>query len=128
YVRSRLQQSEVVKWYGLVLITGLVGVSGLLLLEWAFQRSLGLQWVGEWRFNVFTPGVAKVVYMGQEYVRPHGTFAHPNIVGGVLAIALSITSWWWLQLKTGKSGDEVEEDRGWEGKIGSKLQRWMADW
>lgn len=85
YLYARLRQG--LAWRLLALLClGAVIQQFLILYQWIFQSSLGLQWLGEWRTSVYTPGVAKVVIEGHEYLRPFGTFAHPNIAGVILAL------------------------------------------
>lgn len=82
--------------YAVLLMWGLAGEAVLMVVEWMKQGSVGLQWIGEWRYSVHTPGIAKIIFDGQEYVRSYGTFAHPNIAGGVLAMALTgLCGWYW---------------------------------
>lgn len=70
--------------------------------EWITQSSLGLQFLGEWRFSVLTPGIAKVIVNGQEFLRPYATFPHPNVLGGVLAILTGVNLYFVLKsVKTG---------------------------
>ncbi|MCX6730897.1 MAG: O-antigen ligase family protein [Candidatus Roizmanbacteria bacterium] len=38
--------------------------------------------LGERSFSIFTPGIAKAYFMGVEFLRPYGTFSHPNSLGG----------------------------------------------
>ena len=38
--------------------------------------------LGERSFSIFTPGIAKAYFMGKEFLRPYGTFSHPNSLGG----------------------------------------------
>jgi O-antigen ligase len=37
---------------------------------------------GERSFSIFTPGIAKAYFLGREFLRPYGTFSHPNSMGG----------------------------------------------
>ncbi len=37
---------------------------------------------GERQFSIFTPGIAKARMLGVEFLRPYGTFSHPNSMGG----------------------------------------------
>ncbi len=48
------------------------------------QSSIGGWWYsfGERRFNVSTPGIAKVVINGKLWLRPYATFPHPNAMAG----------------------------------------------
>lgn len=58
---------------------------------WA-QGSLGgvWYWLGERMFSGTTPGIANAIINGQLLLRPYGTFSHPNVLGGFLAVALSL--------------------------------------
>jgi len=43
----------------------------------------GLWWyLGERRFYISTPGIAKAYLFGKEFLRPYGTFSHPNSLAG----------------------------------------------
>jgi len=43
----------------------------------------GLWWyLGERRFYISTPGIAKAYLFGKEFIRPYGTFSHPNSMAG----------------------------------------------
>lgn len=84
------------------LSSGLTFLCFIALGEWITQSSLGLQFLGEWRFSVLTPGIAKVIVNGQEFLRPYATFPHPNVLGGVLAILASVNLFFVLEkIKTG---------------------------
>lgn len=39
-------------------------------------------WLGERSFAISTPGIAKAYLFGKEFLRPYGTFSHPNSMGG----------------------------------------------
>jgi len=39
-------------------------------------------YAGERSFSIFTPGIAKAYFMGKEFLRPYGTFSHPNSLAG----------------------------------------------
>lgn len=39
-------------------------------------------WLGERSFAITTPGIAKAYLLGKEFLRPYGTFSHPNSLGG----------------------------------------------
>ncbi|MBM4401655.1 MAG: O-antigen ligase family protein [Candidatus Cloacimonetes bacterium] len=80
------QQSTILKF----LSVGLVFQCFIAIGEFVLQRSLGLQILGEWRFSILTPGIAKVVLFGKEFLRPYATFPHPNVLGGILAIMAPI--------------------------------------
>ncbi len=45
-------------------------------------------WFGERSFSISTPGIAKVSLAGQFWLRPYGTFSHPNALAGFILAAL----------------------------------------
>ncbi len=55
------------------------------------QRSLSpfLYLLGERRFTLATPGIAKFVFKGRLLLRSYATFPHPNVFGGYLVSVLS---------------------------------------
>ena len=46
--------------------------------------------LGERTFAIDTPGIARVVFGGKELLRSYGTFPHPNVLGGFLAVVLPL--------------------------------------
>jgi len=74
----------------------------LVLAQWWRQASLNgwAWWLGERRFDLATLGVAKFIWRGRVYLRPYGTFSHPNSLAGFLLVSLIIfqqkarRSWW----------------------------------
>lgn len=44
-------------------------------------------WLGERRFSYMTPGIARVSWFGDNFVRAYGTFSHPNSLAGFLVAA-----------------------------------------
>jgi len=54
------------------------------------QASLGgfFWYLGERTFNLFTPGIAKASFLGKVFLRPYGTFSHPNSLAGFILIGL----------------------------------------
>lgn len=49
----------------------------------------GLFWIlGERSFNIFTPGIARATFLGKVFLRPYGTFSHPNSLAGFTLVAL----------------------------------------
>ncbi len=64
-----------------------------ILAVWQFfvQQSSGFWWIlGERTFNSGTPGIANTIINGQLWLRPYGTFSHPNVLGGFLAVVLPL--------------------------------------
>jgi len=56
----------------------------LTLQQLSLRHSLQGVWYyfGERRFAITTPGIAKAYLFGKEFLRPYGTFSHPNSMGG----------------------------------------------
>lgn len=52
------------------------------------QNSLGFWILGERSFDSQTPGISLVDLDGRQLLRPYGTFPHPNVLGGFLALSL----------------------------------------
>ena len=54
------------------------------------QASLGgfFWYLGERTFNIFTPGIARASFLGKVFLRPYGTFSHPNSLAGFILIGL----------------------------------------
>jgi hypothetical protein len=96
WIVGRWQDDRRWRWYGGILLAGLGFESLMMIGEWWRQGSLGWQWLGEWQFEVTTPGIAKIIVGHRQLLRPMATFAHPNIAGGVLAVSLPL-AWLWLR-------------------------------
>ncbi len=74
-----------------IMLQSLVGIY-----QFGMQKSLAGYWfLGETNISSFA-GLAKTTHGGIEKVLPYGTTAHPNVLGGVLAVYLLI----YLQLST----------------------------
>lgn len=50
--------------------------------------TLGFWILGERTFSLSTPAIAKFDFYGREFLRPYGTFPHPNVLAGFILIAL----------------------------------------
>lgn len=73
---------------GLLFTTGAVFSVVLATFQFATQESAGLWILGERSFNILTPGIARLEFGGELFLRPYATFPHPNVLAGYLAIAL----------------------------------------
>lgn len=73
--------------------------------EFITKKSLGLQLLGEWQFSIFTPGIAKTIIFGQEFLRPYATFPHPNVLGTITAILAVINLFFLLAITSSKQRD-----------------------
>ncbi len=58
--------------------------------QFALQSNVGLHIFGEQVLGPYIDGVAKIESLNQILIRPYGTFAHPNILGGILVVAFII--------------------------------------
>jgi hypothetical protein len=100
FLSQRWRDLKVVRRYAQVLIVGLMCEIFLMIAESVRGGSIGWQWVGEWHYDRFTNGVATVQLFGATYLRPMGTFPHPNVVAGILAIALPVSIFYFDEVFT----------------------------
>ena len=61
------------------------------IVQFLYQKSLGLAFLKESIFSPLDVDVAKVIIENHIFVRSYGLFPHPNILGGFLAVSLLIT-------------------------------------
>ena len=54
------------------------------------QRSLGLWFLGERSFDTTTTGIAHIEIFQNQFLRPYGTFPHPNVMGAFSLVLLII--------------------------------------
>lgn len=85
----------IVKESRLYLLPTLMGLSigsaiqlALVFQQFMYQSSLqGVwYWLGERKLILSLPDIAKISVYGREYLRPYGTFSHPNALGGFYAL------------------------------------------
>ncbi|MDP2632776.1 MAG: O-antigen ligase family protein [Candidatus Curtissbacteria bacterium] len=62
----------------------------LVLAQFLLQRSLNLQFIGERAFDATTPTIAHSQFFGTQFLRPYGTFPHPNVTAAFLSLSLII--------------------------------------
>ncbi len=89
YVSKNVRLKE--DWSTIVrlLSVGVLFESILAVAQWFEQGSIfGYYFFGENKYTVSTPGIATFDFGGVKKVRPYGTFPHPNVLGGYLAILL----------------------------------------
>lgn len=73
------------KWVFLIV---LVSQSGVAILQFFWQRPLGLAWLGEVNFDVHITGSSVVLHNGTNWLRAYGLNSHPNQLGLLLAFLL----------------------------------------
>jgi len=70
----------------------IVSVEGIwAFLQVLFQRDFGLQILGEPNLAAAAPNLARFTWGSWEFIRGYGTFPHPNILGGFLALGILLT-------------------------------------
>ena len=90
--------------YLFVILAGLAAGSivQLILVCMQFISQSSLQglwyWLGERRVVLSLPDVAKISVYGREYMRPYGTFSHPNALGGFYVLLFFFIFWLKQQL------------------------------
>ncbi len=72
-------------------LLGAVVVEGLLALYQFFStHTLGLWILGERSFSISTPSIATFNFLGQVFLRPYGTFPHPNVLAAFMVLVLPL--------------------------------------
>lgn len=81
-----IHQADIVttKTFGFSLLSGTIIQFVLAVLQFINHHSMQgfFYYLGERSFNLSTPGIAKATLNGVEFLRPYGTFSHPNSMGG----------------------------------------------
>jgi hypothetical protein len=81
------QKTPLVKAFiGLGVVESIIGI-----LQFVFQKSLGLTLLKESIISPSTAGVAKIIFHSEPLIRAYGTFPHPNIFGGFLLVTILTT-------------------------------------
>ncbi len=83
------------------LTLGLLLQAVLSIYQFGTGQTLGWWWIGERSFNLNTTGIATFNWYGQVFLRPYGSFPHPNVLAGVsllmlLALVLAEGRRWWV--------------------------------
>ena len=79
------------------LVTTVFIESTLAIGQFIFERSLGFWILGERSFSISTPSIANFNFYGEIFLRPYGTFPHPNVLGAFMVLAIPLLV---LSLKT----------------------------
>ncbi len=74
--------------FGAGILQAIIGI-----LQFIFQKSLGLKLLGESDISRTILGVAKFEISGTKIIRAYGTFPHPNLFGAFLLLALAAGVW-----------------------------------
>jgi len=65
--------------------------------QFIYQKSLGLNKLGEQIIGPNIDGVAKIIVNGQKFIRSYGTFPHPNLLSAFLFTTLLLNLWFFLK-------------------------------
>ncbi len=79
-------------------------------LQFMFQKTIGLWFLGERSFDSTTTAIAHTDLFGAQYLRPYGTFPHPNVMGAFFAIIFIIT-FFYLKDTTGRKRQNAKTKR-----------------
>lgn len=74
------------KTSSLLLVIGGIYSCILAWMQFVHQSSIGgiVWWIGERTFAIATPGIARITIHHKLFLRPYGTFPHPNVLAGFL--------------------------------------------
>ena len=72
------------------------------IVQFVFQKSIGLKFLGESEISTSILGVAKFEIAGTKIIRAYGTFPHPNIFAAFLLLALAAGVWLLLYVNFSK--------------------------
>src|SRR3989338_1531019 len=74
------------------LFFGALFESALTILQYINHGSIQgiFYYFGERILSISTPGIAKTVFMGEQVLRPYGTFSHPNSLGGFYMLVYAL--------------------------------------
>lgn len=99
----KARKSLIDKVYKLLPIT-LLYSSTIAIIQFIKQSSIGglIYWLGERRFSISTPGIAKTSIDGKLILRPYGTFSHPNALAGFVLV-VSILLFYYFRNKNNLS-------------------------
>ena len=71
----------------------ILGQSILAILQFLKEGTIGLWILGERTFSLTTPGIAKFDFYGREFLRPYGTFPHPNVLAAFMLVSAILILW-----------------------------------
>jgi len=84
-------RSQVFVWLIWGIMCGAVIQLFLTLTQLSTRQSMQgiMYWLGERQFSIATPSIAKAVIAGKEFLRPYGSFSHPNSLAGFYLLLYS---------------------------------------
>ena len=92
YVSREIFRKDIV---AICLCVGIVVETILAFWQATVQHSIGglFYFFGERTFTATTPGIANASIQGQLFLRPYGTFSHPNMLAGFLLVGILLAAY-----------------------------------
>lgn len=90
YIASLEKPAFRIIFWGLIFSIGFE--SFLAITQFLKSKTIGLWFLGERTFTLSSPGIAKFDFYGREFLRPYGTFPHPNVMAGFMLVAIGFLS------------------------------------
>lgn len=99
---GKLLKEGFLKLEKILAVLGILTVveSLIAILQFYYQKSLGLWFLGESVLGEGIKSVAKIDVEGGHFLRAYGTFPHPNILAGFLLLGLFSLFYFWLRRPT----------------------------
>lgn len=94
----RLYTKSLFNYFATTFITLGILESILAMFQFAKQSNIGFRIFGEPKFSPYLWGIAKVEALGQVFIRPYGTFVHPNILAAFLVVAFILAFYKYIYL------------------------------
>lgn len=95
-----LKNRQIFKYSIYVFSFSLIWQWVIVVFQFLLQKSIGFSYLGERSFDVSTSGIAHVQFLGSLWLRPYGTFPHPNVLGAFFILAMIlITSYFPINRK-----------------------------
>ena len=95
-----LSKLKVAQIFRPVLAFSLLWQSAIVILQFILQRSLGLWFLGERSFDASTVNIAHIQIFDIQFLRPYGTFPHPNVAAAFFVFGLIIIWKWKSKFQT----------------------------
>lgn len=86
FASDKRSKAQVIIWFSTL------WQSAILIAEFALQRSLNIWILGERSFDASTVNIAHIDILGQQLLRPYGTFPHPNVAAAFILVYLVIAT------------------------------------
>ncbi len=91
---SAFSHKELIRKISLPLYIAVIFECLLAIAQFLTDGSLFFWVLGERTFSIATPAIAKFDFFGVEFLRPYGTFPHPNVLAGFILVSTALL-WRW---------------------------------